>query len=221
MSAASSRFVAFWASHERRALVYGRLLSVTLVLLGLSLANNYRAWNRPREVVRIACDGIPQLVRINDEVYSEPDEREIRAFVGNFAVLYARGDSFSVVNDYVYCAAKMVAELREQFKQEAKGKGDRPGAIQVVEGLQRRTQVDPSAMEVTIDKKSYPWHVNVKGVRQIVGQGPESNEKFELDLELVRASRNQVIEGLLVYAIRAKGDPIEAAVGLMTRPKGN
>jgi hypothetical protein len=221
MAATNSRFIAFWASHERRAQIYGRLAAVSLILLGVSLANNYRAWNRPREVVRVACDGIPQLVRINDEVYSEPDEREIRAFASTFAVMYARGDSYSVVNDYVFCASKMSADLREQFRRQARGTQDQPGAIQVVEGLQRRTQVDPGALAITIDKKSYPWRVNVKGDRQIVGQGPETNEKFELDLELVRASRNQVIEGLLVYGIRAVGDPLEAAVGLLRRPREN
>jgi hypothetical protein len=211
-----SRFVAFWASHERRAQVYGRLLTVCLALLGLSLANTYRAWSQPREVVRIGCDGIPQLVRINEEVYQEPDEREIRAFASMFAVMYARGDSFSVVNDYVFAASKMTAELREPFRLQARGTAERPGVIQVVESLRRRTQVDPGTLEFRIEKKVYPWRVTVKGVRQIVGAGPEADEKFELDLELVRASRNQVIEGLLVYAIHAKGDPVEAA--MLKRP---
>ena len=132
MSVNQSRFVAFWASHERRAQVYGRLLTVCLALLGLSLANTYRAWSQPREVVRIGCDGIPPLVRINEEVYQEPDEREIRAFASMFAVMYARGDSFSVVNDYVFAASKMTAELREPFRLQARGTAERPGAIQVV-----------------------------------------------------------------------------------------
>ena len=219
MSMNQSRFVAFWAAHEKRAQVYGRLLAVTLALLALSLANNYRAWNRPREVVRIACDGIPQLVRVNEEVYSEPDEREIRAFTSLFAVMYARGDSYSVVNDYVYCAAKMTPELREQFKQQVRGTNERPGAVQVVESLRRRTQVDPADLEIGIDKKVYPWRVKVTGKRQVVGQSGGTPEKFELDLELVRASRNQMIEGLLVYRIQAKGDPVEAA--LLRRPQEN
>jgi hypothetical protein len=217
MSMPNNRFIAFWASHERRARVYGRLLGVSLALLGLSLVNTYRAWNQPREVIRVACDGIPQLVRLNEEVYSEPDEREIRAFTSLFAVMYARGDSFSVVNDYVFCASKMNPELREQFRLQARGTPERPGAIQVVESLGRRTQVDPASLEISIDKKAYPWRVKVAGVRQIVGQGDDANEKFELDLELVRASRNQVIEGLLVYRIQAKGDPVEAA--LLRRPQ--
>ncbi len=216
MSVNQSRFVAFWAAHERRAQVYGRLLSVTLVLLGLSLVNTYRAWSQPREVVRIGCDGIPQLVRINEEVYSEPDEREIRAFASMFTVMYARADSHSVVNDFLFCMSKMTPELRDRFRPQVRGTPERPGAVQVVEGLGRRTQVDPGTLEIAIDKKVYPWRVTVKGVRQIVGAGPEGDEKFELSLELVRASRNQVLEGLLVYAIHAKGDAVEAA--LLQRP---
>ena len=217
MSMPNNRFIAFWASHERRARIYGRLLAASLALLGLALVNNYRAWNQPRDVIRIGCDGIPQLVRLNEEVYSEPDEREIRAFTSLFAVMYARGDSYSVVNDYVFCASKMNPELREQFRLQARGTSERPGAIQVVESLRRRTQVDPASLEISIDKKAYPWRVKVAGLRQIVGQGSDASEKFELDLELVRASRNQVLEGLLVYRIQAKGDPVEAA--LLHRPQ--
>ena len=203
-------------SHERRAQVYARLLVVTLALLALSLVNTYRAWNRPREVVRIGCDGIPQLVRVNDDVYSEPDEREIRAFAARFAVRAARADSFSVVNDYLDILPLMAPELRERFRREARGSSEQPGAVQVVQSLQRRTQVDPATLEITIDKRPYPWHVNVRGVRQVVGQGAEANEKFEMDLELVRASRSDVIEGLLVYGMRTKGDPL--SVGRTKRP---
>ena len=216
MPASSSRLIAFWASHERRAEIYARLLFAAGVLLAISLVNTYRAWNRPREVVRIGCDGIPQLVRINDEVYSEPDEREIRAFAARIVVRAVRADSFSVVNDYLDILPLMVPELRERFKREARGAAEQPGAVAVVQSLQRRTQVDPATLEITIDKRPYPWRVNVKGIRQVVGQGPEANEKFEVDLELVRAARNEVIEGLLVYGIKTKGDPL--AVGRSKRP---
>jgi hypothetical protein len=213
MPAAGSRFVAFWAAHERRATVYGRLLVVTLAFLGLSLVNTYRAWNRPREVVRIGCDGIPELVRVNDAVYSEPDQREIRAFVAQFAIFFMRGDSFSAVNDAVWVAQRMAPALRETFKREAKGTPDRPGSIAVLESLKRRTQIEPSSLEIEVDKKSYPWRATVRGVRQIVGQGPEANHKFELGLELVRASRNELIEGLLVWGVRPKGESLTAAAG--------
>lgn len=217
MPASTSRFVAFWAAHERRAQVYGRLLVVTLGLLAVSLVNTYRAWNRPREVVRIGCDGIPQLVRINDEVYSEPDDREIRAFAARFAVRAGRADSFSVVNDYLDILPLMTPELRERFHREARGTSEQPGAVQVIQSLQRRTQVDPSTLQIVVDKRPYPWRVNVRGARQVVGRAAEANEEFEIDLELVRASRNEVVEGLLVYAMRTKGAPL--AVARSKRPE--
>ena len=216
MPVSNNRFVAFWAAHERRAQVYGRLLTASLVLLAVSLVNTYRAWNQPREVVRIGCDGIPQLVRINDDVYSEPDEREIRAFAARFAVRVARADSFSVVNDYLDVLPLMVPELRQRFRREARGSADQPGAVQVVQSLKRRTQVDPATLEVSVDKRPYPWRVVVHGVRQVVGQGVAANEKFEVHLELVRASRNEIVEGLLVHGMRTKGDPL--AVGQSQRP---
>ena len=41
----------------------------------------------------------------------------------------------------------------------------------------------------------YPWKVKAKGVRQVVGDvGP--GETFELELDLVRASREEHVEGL-------------------------
>ena len=58
----------------------------------------------------------------------------------------------------------------------------------------------------TVDKRPYPWRVNVKGKRQIVGE-EGSGEAFELDMELVRASREEHLAGLLVWGLRAKGDP--------------
>ena len=211
MAASDNRFIAFWATHERRARVYGRLLVVTLVLLFLALLNTYRAWNRPREVVRIGCDGIPSLVRINDEVYSEPDEREIRAFVAEFAVFFMRGDSYSAVNDAVWAGRRMAPELREAFRRVAKGGRDRLGSVAILESLKRRTQIDASALEIEVDKRTYPWRARVKGTRQIMGESGEG-QSFELGLELVRASRNDLIEGLLVWSVQPKGDSLEGVV---------
>ena len=51
----------------------------------------------------------------------------------------------------------------------------------------------------------------MKGSRQVVGEAG-AGEAFELDLEIVRASREEHVRGLLVWNIRAKGDPIEAAL---------
>jgi hypothetical protein len=212
MSASHSRFVAIWASHEARARVWFRLFLLATAGLILSLVTTIRVWNRPREVVRIGCDGIPQVVAIDNAAYSEPNEREIRAFATEFAVFYARSDSYSILNDMVWCANRMAPDLRERFKRSVRGApGTTQGIVSVIEKLQRRTQIDPATLEIQVDKRPYPWKVNVKGLRQIVGdKGP--GEGFEVDMDLVRTSRDEHLEGLLVWTLRAKGDPLETAL---------
>jgi hypothetical protein len=211
MSAGHSRFVAIWASHEARAKVWFRLFLVATAGLVLSLVTTIRVWNRPREVVRIGCDGIPQVVTLDNAAYSEPNEREIRAFATEFAVFYSRSDSYSILNDLVWCANRMAPDLRERFKRSVRGTPGTQGIVNVIEKLQRRTQIDPGTLEIQVDKRPYPWKVNVKGVRQVVGD-KGSGESFELDLDLVRASRDERLEGLLVWGIRAKGDPIDTVL---------
>jgi len=211
MTASESRFVAVWSSHEARARLWFRLFLLTAGSLILSLVTTIRVWNRPREVIRIGCDGIPQVVTLDRAAYAEPNEREIRAFATAFAVFYARSDSYSILNDLVWCANRMAPELRERFKRIVRGTGDGPGLVRVIEKLQRRTQIDPAALEIQVDKRPYPWRVRVKGARQVVGEsGP--GESFELELELVRASREEILEGLLVWGIRARGDPIDSVL---------
>jgi hypothetical protein len=212
MTAANSRFVAFWASADRRARIWFRVAAVQTVLLLLSLSALGRIAARPREVIRVGCDGIPQVVQINEAVYSEPAEQEIRAFAASFATFYARSDSYSVVNDLVFCMRRMTPELRERFKGIARGSRERPGIASVVESLKRRTQIDPASLEVKVDKHAYPWRAVVKGARQIVGQPAEAAQPFELELELVRTSRDELIEGLLVWDIRAKGDALDVGM---------
>ena len=107
----------------------------------------------------------------------------------------------------------MTPELRERFKALARGSRERPGLVGVIESLKRRTQIDPGSLEVKVDKRSYPWRAVVKGGRQVVGQPPESAQAFELELELVRTSPDELIEGLLVWGVRAKGDALD--VGLL------
>ena len=107
MSASDSRFVAIWASHEARARIWFRLFVLAGAGLVLSLVTTIRVWTRPREVIRIGCDGIPQVVTLDNAAYSEPNEREIRGFATEFAVFYARSDSYSVLNDLVWCANRM------------------------------------------------------------------------------------------------------------------
>jgi hypothetical protein len=220
VSATNSRFVAIWASHEARARIWFRLFLFTAAGLVLSLVTTIRIWNRPREVIRIGCDGIPQVVAIDNATYSEPNEREMRAFATEFAVFYARSDSYSILNDMVWCANRMAPELREQFKRTVRGTPNRPGLVPVIEKLQRRTQIDPAALDIQVDKRPYPWKVKVAGTRQIVGEsGP--GETFELEMDLVRASRDERLEGLLVWAIRAKGDPVERALAATNAQGGS
>ena len=81
----------------------------------------------------------------------------------------------------------------------------------VIEKLQRRRQIDPATLEIQVDKRPYPWKMNVKGLRQLVGdKGP--GEGFELDMDVVRTSRDEYLEGLLVWALRAKGDPLDTVL---------
>ncbi len=215
MSASASRFIAIWASHEARARLWFRLFVVAVTALCLSLVTTIRAWNRPREVVRIGCDGIPQVVRLDNAAYSEPNEREIRAFATEFAVFYARSDSYSVLNDLPWCAGRMAPELRERFKRVVRGTTEAPGIIAVIEKLQRRTQIDPATLDIHVDKASYPWKVRVKGVRQVVGDSAPG-ASFELELDLVRASREEHIEGLLVWGIKAKGEPVDTVLAAIS-----
>jgi hypothetical protein len=211
LTASNSRFIAIWASHEARARLWFRLFVLAAAGLVLSLVTTIRVWSRPREVIRIWCDGIPQVVALDNASYSEPNEREIRAFATEFAVFYARSDSYSILNDMVWCANRMAPELREHFKKTVRGSPNRPGLVPVIEKLQRRTQIDPAALEIDVDKRSYPWKAKVKGTRQIVGE-TGTGETFEVEMDLVRASRDERLEGLLVWAIRAKGDPVERAL---------
>lgn len=198
MSDPKNRLLAVWASHEQRARVWFRLFVFGGGLLVLSLLTTFSALGRPREVVRIGCDGIPQVVRLDDRAYSEPDEREIRAFAGQFAVLFMRADSYSVVNDYVWCAARMAPELQEAFKREARN------ATAVVEALKRRTEIEPASLEIQVDKRLFPWRASVKGARRVIGteDGQGREEAFALDVEVVRTERTVTNPfGLLVWRI--------------------
>jgi hypothetical protein len=199
----ANRVFTLWASHETRARIYGLALLAMGGLNALMGVNLYRSWTRDREVVRIGCDGIPQLVRVNDEIYSEPDEREIRAYAMEFAVFFMRSDSYSIVNDTAWCMRRMTPELAQSYKRTMVGTKAEPGLVAIIERLKRRTQIDTASLELKVDKKSYPWRVMVTGVRQIVGQ--EQSEPFSLGLELYRASRNEVIEGLVISGVRPHG----------------
>jgi hypothetical protein len=200
--------MAFWKSAEERAVFWHRLAIFEAFLLSLSLLVAGRVLGRQREVIRIGCDGIPQLVALNDAVYSEPDEREIRAFAASFAGFYARADSYSIVNDLVFCARRMTPEFRERFKAAVKGQGGAPNLIARVEGMKQRMEVQ--VKDVEVDKRSYPWRAKVRGVQRVVGES--DGRAFELDLDLVRTSRSELVEGLLVMGLRASGDALMLAL---------
>ena len=204
-----TRVMAFWRSAEERAIFWHRVAIFEAFALTLSLLVAGRVLGKQREVIRIGCDGIPQVVALNDTVYSEPDEREIRAFAAAFASFYARADSYSIVNDLVWCAKRMTPELRERFRGAVRGQKGTPNLIERIETMKRRMEVQ--VREVEVDKQSYPWRAKVKGVQRVVGE-PEGRA-FELDLDLVRTSRNELVEGLLVLGLRASGDALVLALG--------
>ena len=161
MSASDSRFVAIWASHEARAKLWFRLFLLAAAGLALSLVTTIRVWHRPGEVIRIGCDGIPQVVRLDNVAYSEPNEREIRAFATEFAVFYSRSDSYSILNDLVWCANRMAPELRDRFKRAVRGTPETPGLITVIEKLQ-----PPDA-----DRPRDPRHQGRQGAVPVEGPG--------------------------------------------------
>jgi hypothetical protein len=215
VSAESSRLVDFWRAADNRAQLWFWLFLAVSTALVLSLTTSIRLLNKPREVIRIGCDGVPQLFTPTAQ-YSEPNEPEIRAFTGNFVVAMARADSFSVVNDYVDAARRMAPNLRQAFMKEARGHDGRPGTIQIIQALKRRTQIDPSSLELRIDKTNYPWRVEVKGARQIVGESVADSQpqSFSMDVELVRAPREEVLEGVLVWAVKSRGDAVGSPMGV-------
>lgn len=199
-----NRMMAVWASADTRARVWFTVACVTGLALFASLWTTIHLLNRPREVVRVGCDGVPQLVTITG-AYDEPNDAEIRAFVTAFAIQYGRMDSFSVMNDVVFCAQNLVPELRETFRVTGRQ------LIATLEPLRRRTHVDPARVEIELDKTRYPVTARVKGVRQVLGNRPEE-QPFQFTLELVRASRREVLTGLLVYRIHADGEGLPNVV---------
>jgi hypothetical protein len=87
---ADNLFTALWKRHAQHAATWRALCLGQAVITVLALVLAFTLLHRPREVVRIGCDGIPQLVRLDVQQYAEPNEREIQAFVRTWAVAYAR-----------------------------------------------------------------------------------------------------------------------------------
>lgn len=197
---ADNLFTALWKRHAQHAATWRALCLGQAVLTALALGLCFTLLRRPREVVRIGCDGIPQLVRLDVQQYSEPNEHEIQAFVRMWAVAYARADSWSAVNDAVYVGRYMVPELREAYRRHMRGTAAQPGLLAQLEAVKRRTEIDPNELDVRVDTHQYPWVAEVRGARKIVGAADV--QRFSLVVKLVRAPREQVLEGMLVQGVR-------------------
>lgn len=197
MSVERNRLFALWATAETRARVWGGIAAVAVLVAAGNTILAWRILNRPREVIRVASDGIPQLVRLTPD-YDEPQDAEIKAFVAAFAAAYGRADSYSLRNDLLYCAERMVPQLRAEFRKATRD------LIPAVEGLQRRTYVDPGRLQIEIkDARAFPMPVRVRGIRQVLGapDAPAEEQPFALSLQLVKATRRETLAGLLVYSI--------------------
>jgi hypothetical protein len=194
-----NRLTAVWKHHANQAATWRALCLGQGVVTALGLGLCYHLLQRPREVVRIGCDGVPQLVRLDVEQYSEPSEREIQAFVRRWSVGYARADSFSAVHDAVDTGRYMVPELRDAYRLRMRGTTERPGLVAHIQALKRRTEIEPNALDVRVNTRAYPWAVEVRGVRKIVGR--DDPQPFGLSIKLVRAPREQVLEGMLVQEV--------------------
>lgn len=203
---APNRFFEAWGLADRRARLAWCAAGVQSVLALTCLALLHAEKAKEPMVYRVACDGIPTPVALT-EAYFEPSENELRAFGTNFAIHFMRGDSFSVRQDLLWCLEYMEATLADRFKRELKGSSYEPGAIGVVESLSRRTEIPRESLEVTVDKRPWPWVIKVKGVRKVLREEGEGRS-WQLELQVVRTSRRVLPEGLLVVEIRTNGAPV-------------
>ena len=206
MSGAPNRLFDIWARAERRALLAWTVAIVQTLLAGGATGLLYLERRREPMVVRISADGIPQTVALT-EAYFEPNEAELRAFGAHFATLFMRGDSYSLRQDWLWCAEHMLEELAKRFKDEARGTASQPGALAVVEALERRTEIPRDSLEITVDKRPWPWRIVVTGVRKVLGDEGEGRQ-WRLELSVVRASRRVLPEGLIVTDVRSGGTAV-------------
>ena len=212
--ASSNRLMRLWASHEEAKKHYRRLFIGCAVLLAVSVLDRCREYSRELDVVRVGADGVAQVVRLDRESYSEPNELEIRAFAAAVALHLCRSDSWSVVADYTWVAKRMIPRLRAQFSDEARGTGEKTGAIAIIESLKRRTDIEPSTLTIDVNKGEYPWRVSVAGERRILREhGDPEKQTFKLHIGLVRGRRSvEFPEGLLIWEAKIEGDPLSAPV---------
>jgi hypothetical protein len=202
-----NRFFAAWFPAERRAILGQCVGLAGIAIAVISQVNLRHEQTKDPIVIRSHRDGMPQAIALDFDAYQEPDEVEMRWFGMDFASRFMQGDSYSVRQDFLYCAQRMVPEKSEQFIKEAKGSKERPGAVFVIESLKRRTDIPRESLQVEVDKRPWPWRITVRGERRVLGD-ETSTKKWELMLEVVKASRRIVPAGLLVYDLRSAGGPV-------------
>ena len=170
------------------------------------------ALETPREVIRIGCDGSPGVT--SQCRYPRPTSaRSAPSPLSSRSLCrVSRTRSSRLVCAPIAWRPIFASDSRNRFVKQRRWshQGHRSGS---------GGRIDHGSLEIQVDKRSYPWKVQVKGVRQIVGE-TGSGETFELALELVRASREEHLEGLLVWGIRAKGDPIDSVLASATAQGG-
>jgi hypothetical protein len=206
MSGERNRLIAFWATAEHRARIWFWLFVLQSTALLCSLGETRHLLYKPLQVIRVGCDGIPNVIRLDEEKYSEPTDAEVRAFATNFIRYFARADSGSVVNDYAWCGQHMAPNLRAVFVRDVK----RTRATTIVEDLKARADIDPSSMKIEVDTRPYPWRVKVSAVRRSVSETSSEpvDTPIEVELQVVKTPRSEVIEGLLVWRIDTKSGPV-------------
>ena len=160
------------ARGARQAVVPPLLL--TAAGLGPEPRHNDPRVEPAQEVIRIGCDGIPQVVTLDSAAYSEPNEREIRAFATESSPSSTPGATRSP-SSTTWSGAPTGWRRSCASASSAASAGrprprDHPGDREARSGGPRSI---PATLEIQVDKRPYPWKVKVKGVRQVVSDtGP-------------------------------------------------
>ncbi len=199
-----------WASADNRAKLWLQLFIVQTFLLAVSVAGLYRVLTAPPLVYRVGCDGIPVPLTLNEAVYSEPQETELRSFAAHAALKLMRLDSYSIVNDVLETSKWMTPEGYGRWEPELQT------LVKGVEDVKRRANVDEQTLSIDIDKKAWPWIARVRGERRILTDRDEAvkipNQPFEVTFEIVTTTRTPLNPwGLLVNAFRTQGTLLQVA----------
>jgi hypothetical protein len=196
-------FFGKWGQAARSARFAWMVAGVQSLLLALAMGCLMVKLFEEPTLIRVPEDGLPQVLRLTEKYY-EPTDAELRTFGANFATFFMRGDSFSLHQDWSWCAEHMEQALMKRFLGQATGTPEEPGALAVVERLKQRTEIPRDSLEVTVDKRAWPWRIEVKGVRKVLGK-EGLDQKWQLQLQVVRTSRRVLPEGLVVVDLRSGG----------------